>query len=85
MLQNFPHVTRLVSDNGGLPETFLPEATGRLVLAGDVEAWRDAILDIAGNAELRKRFQENGPSWVAENFSSPVIAKQFTSLLESSL
>jgi glycosyltransferase involved in cell wall biosynthesis len=75
----------LCSDNGGLPETFLPEATGRLVLAGDVEAWRDAILDIAGNAALRKRFQENGPSWVEENFSSPVIAKQFTSLLESSL
>ncbi len=74
----------LCSDNGGLPETFLPEATGKLVPAGDVAAWRDAILEIAGNVSLRKRFQENGRSWVEESFSSSVIAKQFTSLLELS-
>lgn len=74
----------LCSDNGGLPETFIPEATGRLVPAGDVKAWHDAILDIAANISLRKRLRENGRDWVKQNFSSSVIAKQFTSLLESS-
>lgn len=73
----------LCSNNGGLPETFLPDVTGKLIPAGDVEAWRNAILDIAGNGSLRKQLQENGRGWVEQNFSSSVIAKQFTSLLGS--
>jgi glycosyltransferase involved in cell wall biosynthesis len=77
-------VTVLCSNLGGLPETLAPDNTGRLMPVGDVAAWRDAILEIAGNAQLRKGFQEKGRNWVERNFSSAAIAKQFTMLLEKS-
>ncbi len=72
----------LCSNNGGLPETLMPDVTGKLLRAGDVPAWRDAILEMAGNAQLRKQFQNNGRDWVEKKFSSPAIARQFTLLLE---
>jgi glycosyltransferase involved in cell wall biosynthesis len=72
----------LCSDNGGLPETFLPDVTGKLVSAGDVSAWREAILEIAGDGQMRKRLGEKGRFWITEKFSSAAIAKQFTALLE---
>jgi glycosyltransferase involved in cell wall biosynthesis len=74
----------LCSDNGGLPETFVPDVTGKLLPAGDVAAWRDAILEMAGDTQLRKQLQEKGRSWIAQKFSSSAIAEQFTLLLEES-
>ena len=74
----------LCSNNGGLPETFVPDVTGKLLPAGDVVAWREAILELAGDAQQRIRFQEKGREWVEHQFSSAAIAKEFTSLLEAS-
>jgi len=74
----------LCSNNGGLPETFLPDITGKLITSGDVVAWRQAIIDIAGDDQIRRGFSENGRNWVENKFSSAAIAKQFTQLLESS-
>jgi len=73
----------LCSDNGGLPETFLQNMTGKLVPAGDVTAWREAILEMAGDDEMRRRLGDHGRDWVKDKFSSAAIAKQFTQLLES--
>jgi len=74
----------LCSDNGGLPETFVPDVTGKLIPAGNVVAWREAILDLAGDVQKRKWLQEKGRVWVEQKFSSSAIAKEFTSLLENS-
>jgi glycosyltransferase involved in cell wall biosynthesis len=74
----------LCSNNGGLPETILSDVTGKLVPAGEVVAWREAILQLAGDKQLRKRLQHKGREWVKEKFSSSAIAKEFTSLLETS-
>lgn len=72
----------LCSDNGGLPETFEPDVTGLLIPPGDVPAWRDAILNLAGDKPLRMRMQRNGRDWVVQKFSTTEIAKQFVKLLD---
>jgi glycosyltransferase involved in cell wall biosynthesis len=72
----------LCSDLGGLPETLAPNVTGKLLHVGDVTAWRDAILELANNAELHGHLQSHGRDWVDQNFSAPSIAKEFKSLLE---
>ena len=71
----------LCSNSGGLPETLIPDVTGKILPAGDVVAWREAILELAGDALQRKRLHEKGREWVEHQFSSAAIAKEFTSLL----
>ncbi len=71
----------LCSDNGGLPETLQPNVTGLLVPAGDVHAWRDAILKLAGDTHLRRQMQSAGYDWVNQTFSTTAIVKEFTRLL----
>jgi glycosyltransferase involved in cell wall biosynthesis len=78
-------VTVLCSNLGGLPETLEQDITGKLLPVGDVAAWKDAILEIAGNTQLRKRLQDKGRDRVEQQFSSATIAKQFTILLEESV
>ena len=72
----------LCSDNGGLPETFEPDVTGLLIPPGDVPAWRDAILNLAGDKQLRMQMQNKGRDWVVQKFSTKEIAKQFIKLLD---
>ena len=72
----------LCSDNGGLPETLQPGITGLLIPAGDISAWRDAILSLAGDAQLREQMQRKGREWVDQTFSTTAIIKEFTRLLE---
>jgi glycosyltransferase involved in cell wall biosynthesis len=73
----------LCSNNGGLPETFSHDVTGKLVTSGDVAAWREAILEMAGDDQMRRSLGENGRNWVEKKFSSSSIAKKFTTLLET--
>ena len=72
----------LCSNNGGLPETLEPNITGLLLPSGDVTAWRDAILNLAGDEQLRKQLQSKGRDWVTRTFSTTAIVKEFTRLLE---
>ncbi len=72
----------LCSNLGGIPETLAPGVTGRLLPPGDIPAWRDAILAMAGDAQMRTRMQEQGRVWVTQQFSAPVIARQFERMLE---
>ncbi|MBI3480320.1 MAG: glycosyltransferase family 4 protein [Nitrosomonadales bacterium] len=72
----------LCSKLGGIPETLQPDVTGKLLPPGDIPAWRDAILAMAGDVQLRQRMQEQGRSWVTQQFSAPVIARQFERMLE---
>lgn len=72
----------LCSKMGGIPETLMPDVTGMLLPPGDVDAWRDAILELAANSPLRAQMIASGRYWVEHNFSAPVIAQHFIELLE---
>ena len=71
----------LCSDIGGIPETLSPGVTGLLLKPGDIPAWRDAIIALAGGIKLRKSMAENGREWVNSHFSAQVIGNQFEKLL----
>ena len=72
----------LGSNHGGIPETLEDGITGRLLPPGDTPAWRDAILAMADNVQMRERMKEQERAWVTRQFSAPVIARQFELLLE---
>jgi len=75
----------LCSDRGGLPETMQPGITGQLLPSGDVPVWCDAILALARDAQLRTHIQQKGRDWVDSQFSTAVIAREFTRLLEENV
>ena len=74
-------VAVLCSDRGGLPETLEADVTGLLLAPGDISAWRDAILRLAGDEHLRIQMQNKGRERVARIFSTPAIAQQFSKML----
>ncbi len=71
----------LCSNLGGLPETLLPDVTGKLLPVGDVTAWRDAILDLTNDASHYLEIKNNGRQWVSSQFGTEEIAKKFTAIL----
>ena len=71
----------LCSDIGGIPETLSPGVTGLLLPPGNITAWRDAIVAVAGDENLRIRMAEQGRNWVKSQFSDTVIASKFEKLL----
>lgn len=72
----------LCSDIGGVPETLSPGVTGLLLPPGDIPAWRDAIIALANDENLRLKMAGQGRNWVARQFSAPVIGRQFAELLQ---
>ena len=72
----------LCSDIGGIPETLLPGDTGLLLPPGNIPVWRDAIVKLATDKKLSLQMAEQGRIWVTQQFSAPVISRQFTTLLE---
>ena len=73
----------LCSDRGGIPETIKPNITGLLLPPGDIQAWASAIIRLANDAELRSKMRQQGPIWVAEQFSEPMITAKMTALLQT--
>lgn len=72
----------ICSNNGGLPETLKPGITGLLLPPGDINAWREAILNLADDKNSRVQLQNEGRCWIDNRFSTTAIVKQFTKLLE---
>lgn len=72
----------LCSNIGGIPETLSAGITGMLLPPGDVAAWRDAILAMVGDGDMRMKMAGQGRDWVAQHFSAQVIGQQFAMLLE---
>ncbi|EWS79405.1 glycosyltransferase family 4 protein [Xylella taiwanensis] len=71
----------LVSDVGGASETLQDGTTGMLLPAGDVHAWRHAILACC-DPQRRAAMAAAAPGFVQARFSKRVIAAQFARELE---
>ena len=71
----------LASRTGGVPETLLAGQTGVLLPPGDVTAWADALVAIAGDAGARARMGAAGRRFVCEAFDGHRIARDFERLL----
>lgn len=59
----------IVSDCGGPSELFIHRESGLLVPNKDVNAMKTAILELAENEFLRKKFEINSRAFVVKNFS----------------
>ena len=71
----------LASRTGGVPETLLAGQTGVLLPPGDVTAWADALVAIAGDAGACARMGAAGRRFVCEAFDGHRIARDFERLL----
>ena len=65
----------LGSDIGGIPETMLPGSTGLLLVPGDSNAWRDAILRLC-EPSLRLTMGAAARQFVLQHFSTLIIAAE---------
>ncbi len=66
----------LGAEIGGIPEAFAPEQTGRLLPAGVLAPWREGIVSVAGDPDLRARWGAAGPQFV-QRFAAPRVAQDF--------
>ncbi len=71
----------LASRIGGIPEAVSEGESALLLPPGDADAWADALVRLATDAELRRRLGEAGPALVRARFDARVIAGQFRELL----
>jgi hypothetical protein len=51
------------------------------VIANTTDEWRSALLDLAGHADRRRALGERGLATVIAKYSTPVIGRQYLSLL----
>jgi glycosyltransferase involved in cell wall biosynthesis len=76
-------------DVDGAREVVLPDVTGRLVAAGDVEALADALAELAGDRALRERFAGEGRRLMTDRFRhdrmTEALRRLYVRLLESRL
>jgi glycosyltransferase involved in cell wall biosynthesis len=67
---------------GGVPETLQEGTSGFLLAAGDVAAWRDALVEFARWPRARREeMGRAGVAFVASRFDAASIARQFSALL----
>lgn len=72
----------LGSDIGGVPETLMPEVTGLLLPPGDVDAWQAGITRMI-EPGCQQQMSAASRDFIAQNFSTAVIAETFSTLLAS--
>lgn len=68
---------------GGIPDQVVPEKTGLLVPVGDVEAMAAAMLRLAGDAHLRRRFAEAGRDHAVRQHDAATQTARLAKLLTS--
>ncbi|MEP6763530.1 MAG: glycosyltransferase family 4 protein [Gemmatimonadaceae bacterium] len=73
----------LGSDIGGIAEAMDAGHSGQLVAPGDVDAWANAIGELATNPERRAQMGVAGRKYVRAAFDSAVIARGFEELLHA--
>ncbi|MEP6781114.1 MAG: glycosyltransferase [Gemmatimonadaceae bacterium] len=73
----------LGSDIGGIAEAMHAGSSGHLVAPGDVDAWANAIVELASSATRRAQMGSAGRKYVRGAFDSSVIAREFEELLHA--
>jgi len=73
----------LASNNGGLPEIVVEGETGSLLPPGDVQCWRNAIAQAAGDRHSSRARGAAGRLRVERNFSWAANAMRHEAILES--
>jgi len=74
----------LASNNGGLPEIVIEGETGLLLAPGEVQCWRKAIAQLAGERRLLREWGAAGRLRAERNFSWAANAGRHEAILESS-
>jgi glycosyltransferase involved in cell wall biosynthesis len=69
----------------GLRDVVLPRQTGILVEAGDVSAFASAIVELAGQPDLRERFGRRGREDAEERFSLDGMVRRYENVYKSLL
>jgi Glycosyltransferase len=72
----------VVCRSGGAPEAVLDNVTGLIVPPNDPTALSAAIVSILNNPDRTKKMGEAGRKYVAEEYSIPIIAKRFWSIVK---
>lgn len=65
---------------GGNPELVQDQVNGLLFDVGSAEQLADRLLNVYKNKDLRKRFQNNGPSFIHENFTLETTVSNYQNL-----
>jgi ADP-heptose:LPS heptosyltransferase/glycosyltransferase involved in cell wall biosynthesis len=75
----------LASAMGGLKELVLENQTGRLLEAGDFNGWANAVLELARNPDLSRRWGQRGLTWLQDEISPDAWNRQFDEILSRAL
>ena len=71
------------SDTGGIPDIIQNEDTGLIVPQKDIIGISQAIIELIGNDEMRKKLALNGYIMVREYFSWEKIAKEYITIYKT--
>lgn len=72
----------LASRLGGLAEAVQDGVTGQLLPPGDLNAWKETLLELAARPERRRAWGSAGPAWVSSHFSLEPVAGELSLLLD---
>ena len=75
----------VVSDVGGMKYGLIPNETGFVVEAGNVEGFADCIEKLILDKSLAKSMGESGAKYVKQNFDNRILIKRLIDLYESVL
>lgn len=71
----------VAGDSGGAPDAVLDGETGWVVRGGSAEESAERIVELLGDAELRRRMGERGRAWVEEKWRWDLLAEKLRELL----
>jgi colanic acid/amylovoran biosynthesis glycosyltransferase len=75
----------VVTSTGGLPEVVIADETGIVVAEHDIAAGADALVRLAGDAELCARLGAAGRAFVTANFSMQATTQRIVAIYEEAI
>jgi glycosyltransferase involved in cell wall biosynthesis len=66
---------------GGIPEAVVSERTGLLVAPGDDDAFSDALVELAGAAEMRRRMGAEALRVYRERYTLELMVSRYSEVL----
>ena len=69
---------------GGTPEAVLDGETGTIINPENIDEFAEAILELLGDPEKRKRMGEAGRNRISDNFSLDEQVRRYLNLFDTS-